>query len=1082
MKRIIRINRAFLALATICLVAGGSSAFAQTRVWVGTTDANWGTAGNWNAAGVPGTANTAQFDGAGNGNTNISLGGVARVAQRVVFLTAPAAYTFNSGGSSGTLTITIPSANNESIVIRSGVTTSQDFSGLPNIRPSGNAGTFFVTNNGSGTLTLPTWIGQASQTQPLVFGGSGLIEIKGAGIQVRQNNNAVSVTKSDAGTLVVYGGGTADPGASTQGRYNGATTINGGVLRVRDNFALGTIASGTTVAVGAALEVQETTAPAALSVGEPVTLNGSGISSGGALRNVAGNNTLTGLITLASDTRINSDAGTLTLDVASGNAISGTFNLTLGGAGKIALKDPISVNSVQVDDGTSLSVGTTLNLPSLTLGSSTGATLEVTGWPGNSAVVTATNLTNNGTVNINIPSASLTLGQHPLIAYTGVIGGTGFGAFSLGTLPGGVGGYLTNGSSSVDLYITNVAYVIWTGSVDGDWDVTNKLNWSFLGSPANYHQLDSVLFPASAVATNVNLTTTLTPSSVTVTNPTANYTFAGGGKISGGTSLAKSGAGTLTILSSNDYTGGTIISAGTLQIGDGTTVGTIAGNVTADGVIVFNRSDAVTFAGAISGNGSLTKDSANTLTLTGNNTYSGGTLVNGGTLQIGNSGTVGNLTGNVTNNGVVIFNRSDSLTYNGSISGSGTVTITGNATTTFGGSNAYSGLTTITGTLKLANTNGPCLAGPALINGGSSGTKRIQLGAAEQIFDGALLTMTGTGGSTRLQMQGFNETIGGLESTATAGILIVEAAGDNTANKPATLTLNVANGQSYSYAPSGSSSTYLRDAAGVTTSPLTVIKTGLGTQTLGGATISYSGNTTISAGTLALTGSGALANSADIIVAGGATFDVSGATSFTLGAAQTLKGSGTVIGPVTVDGAISPGASVGTLTISNALVLNPSSTIYVDMNATNNTSDLIQGLASVAYDGTLVVTNLAGPGTLTNGQTFQLFSATSSSGNFSSITPAPDTGLVWSFNPTNGWLSVVSGIATTPTNLSFSLNNGVLELTWPGSHLGWLAQSNSVNLADTNFWFVIAGSEAVTNLSITINPGLPNVFYRLQKP
>jgi hypothetical protein len=97
--------------------------------------------------------------------------------------------------------------------------------------------------------------------------------------------------------------------------------------------------------------------------------------------------------------------------------------------------------------------------------------------------------------------------------------------------------------------------------------------------------------------------------------------------------------------------------------------------------------------------------------------------------------------------------------------------------------------------LKLANTNGPCLAGPALIHGGSSGTtKRIQLGAAEQMADTALLTMTGNGGPTRLQMQGFNETIGGLESTASAGNMIVEAAGDNTADKPATLTLNVRNG------------------------------------------------------------------------------------------------------------------------------------------------------------------------------------------------------------------------------------------------------------------------------------------------
>lgn len=159
------------------------------------------------------------------------------------------------------------------------------------------------------------------------------MEVKGGGIQSRQNNSVVSVTKNETGTLVIHGGATVDPTASAGGRYNSTTTINAGVLRVRHDFALGTTASGTTVASGAALELQETTASANLSVGESLSLNGDGISNGGALRNRSGNNTLTGAITLASDTRIHSDANTLTLN----NAISGNFNLTLGGAGTVNL-------------------------------------------------------------------------------------------------------------------------------------------------------------------------------------------------------------------------------------------------------------------------------------------------------------------------------------------------------------------------------------------------------------------------------------------------------------------------------------------------------------------------------------------------------------------------------------------------------------------------------------------------------------------------------------------------------------------------------------------------------------------------
>jgi hypothetical protein len=57
-----------------------------------------------------------------------------------------------------------------------------------------------------------------------------------------------------------------------------------------------------------------------------------------------------------------------------------------------------------------------------------------------------------------------------------------------------------------------------------------------------------------------------------------------------------------------------------------------------------------------------------------------------------------------------------------------------------------------------------------------------------------------------------------------------------------------------------------------------------------------------------------------------------------------------------------------------------------------------------------------------------------------------------------------------------------LSLTWPGSHSGWLAQSNAVSLADAGQWFDIPGSDSVTNLVVEIDKSLGNVFYRLRKP
>src|SRR5262249_53294512 len=139
--------------------------------------------------------------------------------------------------------------------------------------------------------------------------------------------------------LTKTGNGTLSLTASNS--YNGTTTVSAGALRISHNSALGTTANGVSVTTGAALELT-----GGLTIGaEALTLNGTGINNGGALRNLANNNTWGGAISLGSATRINSDSGTLTIDVASGSAITGTFNLTLGGAGDITIADPIATST-----------------------------------------------------------------------------------------------------------------------------------------------------------------------------------------------------------------------------------------------------------------------------------------------------------------------------------------------------------------------------------------------------------------------------------------------------------------------------------------------------------------------------------------------------------------------------------------------------------------------------------------------------------------------------------------------------------------------------------------------------------------
>ena len=120
--------------------------------------------------------------------------------------------------------------------------------------------------------------------------------------------------------------------------------------------------------------------------------------------------------------------------------------------------------------------------------------------------------------------------------------------------------------------------------------------------------------------------------------------------IDGKGSLVKEGSGRLILTGHDTYTGGTTISGGVLQIGDGGTKGSIVGDVANNATLAFNRSDDVTFDGLISGSGLVVKQGDGVLTLTAANTYTGGTTVSGGTLVVARGGALG--TSDVTLQGV----------------------------------------------------------------------------------------------------------------------------------------------------------------------------------------------------------------------------------------------------------------------------------------------------------------------------------------------------------------------------------------------------------------------------------------------
>lgn len=112
----------------------------------------------------------------------------------------------------------------------------------------------------------------------------------------------------------------------------------------------------------------------------------------------------------------------------------------------------------------------------------------------------------------------------------------------------------------------------------------------------------------------------------------------GGNEGGTGASLVKTGTGTLTLTGDNSYTGGTTVTAGTLQIGDGGASGSIAGDVriASAGTFAFNRSDDFAFTGALSGDGHFTKAGAGILAFDGNGSnFAGMTELAAGTLIVG---------------------------------------------------------------------------------------------------------------------------------------------------------------------------------------------------------------------------------------------------------------------------------------------------------------------------------------------------------------------------------------------------------------------------------------------------------------
>ena len=345
-----------------------------------------------------------------------------------------------------------------------------------------------------------------------------------------------------------------------------------------------------------------------------------------------------------------------------------------------------------------------------------------------------------------------------------------------------------------------------------------------------------------------------------VTNGTSALTISGSGNTTvsgiignGSGSLTKIGTGILTLTAANSFTGGTTISAGTLQLGDGTSGhdGSLSatGGITNNAALIYNLGGSQSYSGSISGSGSLTKTGTGTLTLSAtNNSYSAGIFVTAGTLAVTNTGA---LPGYGTASKVAVSNGAtlnltgwSSTAINALLSANGGNFASGSTLgidTTSGGishGNVITGSMGLTkvGSNTLTLTVANSYTGPTKVG---SGTLSLSSGGALQ--GSTLIAPTAGSISFNSTVSPANFTFGGLGGSGSISLL-------NTASSPVSLTVGGNN----------SSTTYSGAMSGTGGS---LTKAGNGTLTLTGSS-TFSGGTTVAAGSLTMASSGSLSMTA----------------------------------------------------------------------------------------------------------------------------------------------------------------------------------------------------------------------------
>ena len=676
----------------------------------------------------------------------------------------------------------------------------------------------------------------------VTLGGDRIVTVNASTLTVGGTiSGNYALTKAGAGTLTLNGNNTHGATTITAGTlilggtnaYTGATTVNGGTLQVGTN---GVMSSSSALVMGGGI------------------FQVKGPASGGSSQTVAS-------LALTASTR-------------------STITLTPGASGN-----------------------TTLTITSPTLTTGAGSALNFNYAAGTTAGSTIGN-------NYVVWNPSLTGGTYTVTDS----GGTGFATVSGGkvvrlTDPGSSGLPLTGGDAAGSYFIASTYSTTVTttpGSLvealSGSVSANNvTINTTGLASGANLALGANVLTLGSGLAISGANPYTISGSDgggLTTSSAGGTLDFLGytntvtvGAPIldNAASKLTVSGTGTLILTGANTYSGTTLISSGTLQIGNNGTIGTLSpASVINNGTLSFYRTDTSTFSNTITGAGSLTVARGGTLTLASGATVTQANLY-GGDWNVAGAG-----------NGTFVVQSGAALTVSGQFwlgnqaSCTGTVNQTGgmvNLTSSVPvGSNTgdirighyateTSAYNLSGGTLNALNADATLSwsgEGTISVSGGIANLRGVKFGTGTKAQTGTL-NLSGTGV--------LNIGAGGLYDGSTGANPININLGDGTLGSlaPWSSSLNITLTNTTAIDTTGGNITL----SGVLSGSGAITKAGTGTLTFSG-TNTYSGATTISNGTLKTTLSNILSQSAALSIETGAFLDLG--TSTQTVASLTLSG------------------------------------------------------------------------------------------------------------------------------------------------------------------------------------------------